>query len=420
MRLNANVVNALSLVAIQGANALFPLLVFPYLLGMLGEDAFTELVVAEALAFYVLTVCLYSFDTSGVQAIIEARRQEVRSAEAECFFNILGARIALFFIAVLPLAVFYHLFSDGSVVVLLVWMSFVLGMIFQCNYYFQATESNWILAVFVLLSRVFAVLAIYFFVDGESDLLLASSILAGSFLLSGATALVVLFGRFGFRGVRLASSKKIFALLSDGRHLFFGNISVALFRGANILILAWVSNSAAVSAYALAEKVIKSIQALARPLNQVFVPKAVKAWSLLGDEQKTKKQCFDLIWKSTRLQIYLMLFVLPIGVLSIFIGHTLGVLPGFSNEATILILLMAPAVIFGVANAMFGAVGLSLIGAQSYFASAIFFVGASIFLYSLIMSHYFAAFGAASAFVLAEMFLLMSFILKYQWKAARG
>ena len=59
MRLNSNLTNGLALVAIQGANALFPLLVFPFLLTVLGKDAFAELVVAEAMAFYVLTVCLY-------------------------------------------------------------------------------------------------------------------------------------------------------------------------------------------------------------------------------------------------------------------------------------------------------------------------------------------------------------------------
>lgn len=414
MRINQNLTNGLALVSIQGANALFPLLVFPFLLTVLGKDAFAELVVAEAMAFYVLTVCLYSFDTSGVHSIVEARKQGGASAEAECFFNILGARIVLFMASALPLAGAYYAFADGGAAVLLVWLCFVLGMILQCNYYFQTVENNVPLAVFVLISRFCAVFATYFFIDGAADILLASMILAGSFLVSGVAAFIFLLSRLGAGRIGSASVNGIISLLREGRHLFFGNISVALFRGANILILAGVSNSAAVSAYAVAEKVIKSIQALARPLNQLFMPKAMKAWSLLAIEQKTHLRAFKLIWDNTRLQIYMMLVILPLGVLTIHVGHTQGILPGFNDEAIILIVLMAPAVIFGVANAMFGVVGLSLIGAQAYFAVTVFAVGASFFLFSLVASYFFDAFGSALAFVLAEIFLLIAFIYKYK------
>ncbi|MEH6349787.1 oligosaccharide flippase family protein [Pseudomonas sp. 3JA] len=420
MRLNSNLTNGLALVAVQGANALFPLLVFPFLLIELGANAFAELVVAEAMAFYVLTVCLYSFDTSGVQSIVEARQQGGKLAEAECFFNILGTRIALFIVSAVPMTIAYYILTDASLAVMLAWLCFVLGMILQCNYYFQAVESNTLLAVFVLASRVCAVLAIYLTIDGAADVFIASLILAGSFLVSGLAAFLFLLHYFGVRNVRSASVSGMLYLLREGRHLFFGNISVALFRGANVLILAGVSNSAAVSVYAVVEKIIKSIQALARPLNQLFIPKAIKAWSVLAVEDKTYLHAFEVIWKNTRIQICLMLIVLPLGALVLYAGRALGYLPGFSDEALILVLLMAPAVIFGVANAMFGAVGLTLIGAQSYFATAVFTVGMSTFLFSMVACYYFDAYGAAIAFVFAEMSLLIAFLWKYKRNEKNG
>ncbi|WP_460321384.1 oligosaccharide flippase family protein [Pseudomonas ogarae] len=420
MRLNSNLTNGLALVAIQGANALFPLLVFPFLLTVLGKDAFAELVVAEAMAFYVLTVCLYSFDTSGVQSIVEARQQGGASAEAECFFNILGARIALFVASAVPIAIAYYVLADGSLSVMLAWLCFVLGMILQSNYYFQAVESNTLLAAFVLVSRFCAVLAIYLTVDGAADVFIASLILAGSFLASGTAAFLVLLRYFGIKSMGSTSVRGMLYVLREGRHLFFGNISVALFRGANVLILAGVSNSAAVSVYAVVEKIIKSIQALARPLNQMFIPKAIKTWSALAVEDKTYVSALEVIWKNTRIQIILMLIALPLGGLAIYAGRALGYLPGFSNEALVLILLMAPAVIFGVANAMFGAVGLTLIGAQSYFATAVFMVGVSTFLFSMAACYYFDAYGAAVAFVFAEMSLLIAFLWKYKRNEKNG
>lgn len=420
MRFNAGAVNALSLVAIQGSNALFPLFVFPYLLAMLGKESFAEMVVAEAMALYALTICLYGFDTSGVQSIIESRKQGSKSHEAACLFNILGARIILLGVSTILLLGVNALIVGVEPSVLFVWLLYVLGMILQSNFYFQAVEQNFALAVLIALSRIGAMLAVYFLVRSESDLLLASVILAGSFLVSGCGAFVLLISRFGFRALSSIQFAEIRCLLVEGRHLFLGNISVALFRGANIIILSGMSSAAAVSAYALAEKVIKSIQALARPMNQIFAPKAVKAWSLLEYESRDERKAFVLIWRSTRTQVLLMSLSLPFIVAAIYAGHLYGVLPGFDEDAVKLIVLMAPAVIFGVASAMFGAVGLNLLGAQSYFARCVLFVGICAFVLSLSLSYFFDAVGAAISFLLAEVCLLISFLWKYQGKFSRG
>lgn len=420
MRYKSDAVNALSLVAIQGANALFPLLVFPYLLVVLGKDAFADLVVAEAVAFYVLTICLYSFDTSGVQAIIESRKHGSLEHEAACFFNILGARLVLFLVSAFVLLGVSALVFGAKAEILAIWLIFVLGMILQSNFYFQAIERNLALAACITVSRFGAVGAIYLLVHDAAGLVAASVILAGSFLISGVVAFLIVMHHFGVGLLRVIGWREIVLNIMDGRHLFFGNISVTLFRGANVLILSGLSNSAAVAAYALAEKIIKSIQALARPLNQVFAPKAIKAWSLLDENEKKPEVARSLIWRSTRTQVLMMLVILPLAVSAIWAGHESGLLPGLGGETVALIALMAPAVMFGVANAMFGAVGLNLLSAQSYFAKAVFVVGGCIFVLSLVLSHFFNAFGAASAFVLAELFLLIAFLRKYKGKIDRG
>ncbi|EQB8436525.1 TPA: oligosaccharide flippase family protein [Pseudomonas aeruginosa] len=418
MKLNENSVNALSLVAIQGANALLPLLAFPYLFGVLEQGAFARLVVAEALAFYVLTVCLYSFDISGVQIIVDAK--EEREVEAKFFFNIFAARVGLLIFSSVFLVGGGYLFWGADVLLVVVWLFFVLGMILQSNYYFQAVENNWLLATFVVSSRVTAVLAVYVFVHKETDVFLASIILAGSFLVSGGAVFGVLLTRFGLSEFKKIRSDVVVSLLWSGRHLFLGNLSVTLFRGANVLILAGVSNSAAVAVYALSEKIIKSTQALARPLNQLFLPKVVKAWASLSERERNNGFAFRLVWKNTCAQILFMAFFLPVFIFLLYFFWTLGVIPGFTEKVFFLIVLMSPAVIFGVANSMFGAVGLSLIGGQTYFAYSVSIIGVCTFLISLVMSYLLSDTGAAMTFVLAEALLLFAFLCKYRGKQSHG
>lgn len=416
MKISATAINGLSLAAIQGANALFPLLIFPFLLGKLGTDAFTALVVAEALALYVLAVCLYSFDTTGVHSIIEAKSGKIKDADKICFFNILGARLGLFTLASIIVLALYEIFGEGSIEVLLAWLVFTFGMILQCNYYFQAIEKNWPLAIFVLISRLIAVAAIYYYIDGAEDLLVASIILAGSYLISGIAAIMLLCIHFKEIGLKRMQLPIMISMVIEERHLFFGNISVALFRSSNVLILAGVSNSAAVAAYAMAEKTIKSLQALARPLNQHFATRAMKSWAVYPHEKKTQVNAFDLIWKKTRIQVYVMSLITPISIALIYAGAVWGVMPGYTLDTLILIGLMSPAILFGVANAMFGVVGLKLLGAQSYFATAVIWVGVITFLYSIAASYFFNAIGSATAYLFAECMLLIAFVIRYYKK----
>src|SRR6188768_1213640 len=76
MRRNAG--NLIALTAIQAANALVPVLVFPFALVQLGSEAFTSLAVAEALSVIVLTAVLYSFEVEGVGRVIAARAPDQR------------------------------------------------------------------------------------------------------------------------------------------------------------------------------------------------------------------------------------------------------------------------------------------------------------------------------------------------------
>ncbi|HEP8305315.1 TPA: hypothetical protein VDT78_006828, partial [Pseudomonas aeruginosa] len=109
-------------------------------------------------------------------------------------------------------------------------------------------------------------------------------------------------------------------------------------------------------------------------------------------------------------QVLLMVFFLPVFIFLLYFCWVLGVIPGFSEKVFFLIVLMSPAVIFGVANSMFGAVGLSLIGGQTYFAYSVSIIGVCAFLISLVMSYLLSDTGAAMTFVLAEALLLFAFL----------
>jgi len=409
--INKTVVNTISLASIQGANALFPLLVFPYLFLVFGEVEFSYIVIAEAISLYILAVSLYSFDVLGIRYVIEDL--ESGGDGLTYYVNILALRTLLFFMIAIPALTIIYFTLNDYFLIFSIWLLFVVGSILQSNYYFQALENNVVLAMVIVLSRLASVLFIYMYVVGEGDANLAVLLLAGSFFVSGVISFfyVVLTQAFTFRGI---DRVLMFRLLREGKEIFIGSISVALFRGANVLILSVVSNASAVAVYSLAEKFIKSWQAVARPLNQVFIPKVIKAWSKLALVEKSNQKAFEVVWQYSRIQVALMLLSIPIVFFVIGLASTFELLSGFSNETFILIAIMSLAVVSGIANAMFGAVGLSLIDSQRYFAYSVMMVGFSSMLFSFVASYYFQARGGALAYVLAECMLLLVFIIKYR------
>lgn len=411
--------NVCSLAIIQASNALFPFLAFPYLLKKLGADAYSVFVVAEVISLYVLIVCIYSFDISGIKLIAEAEKISKKNS-LTVFINIFTARLLLYFISISLIIPIIYLYKKDDFLVFLIWLIFPLGMIFQSNYYFQSIEKNSPLAVFVFISRLIAIVLVYNFVHTEKDVLIAASVLAGSFVFSGILSILFLLKNVGARVFSFISYKLIIEMICDGRHLFVGNASVALFRGANVRILAGVSSPTSVAFYSVAEKIIKSLQALARPLNQLFVPKVMQSWARLKEIHKTRAMAFKIVWMNTKFQIFMMILVVPMAIFFIDCLNKYEILFKFDQVVIVILMILAPAVFFGVANAMFGAVGLSLIHAQSYFAVAVFIVGISMFLLSILLSYFFNAYGAAISFVVGEIMLFIAFVWRYKGALTHG
>lgn len=178
------IINLGSLACIQGANALVPLIMFPYLMLNIGENNFAKLVTIEAASFIILTIGLYSFDVLGIKLISKDRIKGVHAC-AEVYYSILYARMILFTIAGSIFIIITFILDRQNIGPSVVWLLFPLGVILQSSYYYQATNNNLPLAIFILLSRTFATAVMLFFINANSDLMVASAVIALSYLIWG-------------------------------------------------------------------------------------------------------------------------------------------------------------------------------------------------------------------------------------------
>lgn len=388
----------------QGGNALFPLVLMPWLLLALGSEDFARLVLAEVIAFYVLTLCLYSFDVTQVKAVATAVASSDDKAQAQIFYQVLQTRLLLFVLCSLVLlGVTYYLALEPF---FLIWLLFPLGMILQHNYFFQACLQNKALALLVFISRLLVMGAVWWLQSQQQlNVETASWLAAGSYLLSGLLASFLLLVRLPWIGwPSMADSVR---LIRDGAVIFTGNLAVTLYRNTNVFLLSLLATPYAVSVYAIAEKYVRMLQALARPLNDHYYAKIA---SLLNPAALNAS--FAVIRQSTRPQLLLLLVAGGLGALAAFVLAGLGLLPSQFLSVLSLLAIMSGAVLFGVVNFMYGVVGLNNLGYDRAMARRLLLVGVISLLLCALLAPIGQQYGAALAFVFAEMLLTILIVIK--------
>jgi PST family polysaccharide transporter len=398
--------NLFSLVAIQGGNALFPLVVLPYLFIVLSKQAFSVMVVTESVMFFILAGVLYSFDITAVKKLIELKERP--EDKAALLMNITVARLCILLALFVICTGITLVFFQGHVIPLLLWFMFPLGMLLQSNYFHQAEEDNFYFSLVIIVARLLSLFSIYFFIALPTDVELAIALIAGSFIVSGVMSFFIITRKLTLN-IKLIKKSEVYLLLKEGHTLFIGNMSVALFRGSNILILSIVANPTAIATYALAEKVIKSIQAFVRPLNQFAFPKVVKN----VNETMSMIDVANVIWRHTYPQLMVISTFFIIAIAGYIVGESMGLVDKTADSLLSLLSIMALAILFGISNYMFGTVGLSIRMQHGFYAKAIMYVGIVTLLFSYFMCKYFLAVGAAYAYVFGECLLLVVFLTRY-------
>jgi hypothetical protein len=407
------IANLASLTAIQVSSAVLPLVIFPFVLGVAGTQAYSKIVLGEAMSLFLVAVVLYSFEVDGIAQVVGRDPRADIHHISRVFSGILCLRLLLFLVTA-PLVVVVAMLMDRQLVPFaLCWMLIPLGYALQPNWLYQGLERNAPVAVIVLFSRAAAVSIIWTMIDKQSNPLLIPLIIGSCYLLGAVLVLVHAIRTIGIRIVPVKFDD-LKDMLWRGKEVFLGNLSVILYRDANVIILTTVGASApAIAAYSMAEKFVKAMQAGIRPLNQFFFPKAVRLGNAAG---KPSPAAFKNLMKITAPQFGGLIFILAIVGLAYFFA-----LPRFSvlrsmqtsNEIALLTLIMSGGTFFGVANFMFGTSGLNVMNARRYYFLSILGTGMLSVLVSILLTSKFGAHGAATSFVIAEAILFCLIAKRY-------
>ena len=408
-----NLINLASLTTIQLSNAVLPLVIFPFTLNVIGSDMYSKVVLSEALALFALPFVLYSFEVDGVSKIVGLDIRGDIKEISKVFSEVFCLRMSIFILCLIAILLLSPLLGKEVLVLVYCWMLIPFSHILQSFWLFQGIERNAPVALFNFVSRLACVGLVVLLVRKPTDYYWVPIIIGLCYMAGGLLSLAYAVLRYKLR-LRFFPFNELKESISSGKDIFLGNLSVMLFRDMNILILGFVSGDGkAIAAYSIAEKLIKSIQATMRPLNQLFFPKVVR---LTKEFKGPSKLIFKKILRLTLPQetVLLVIGALFIAGFNI-IENRVQFLREFPSkeEVVLLISIMCPAVLFGIANFMFGTAGLNHLNRRRYYFKSLLAVGILSVMACLIMVYLYGAIGASGSFLFSEVFLLALIVRKY-------
>lgn len=242
------------LVGLQGLNYLVPLLVWPYLMVVLGAEGFGKIGFALALCQFMMLVVDFGFNlTATKQVALAADKQDVSQITADT----MGAKLSLLVVAVSIVAVVLCI-PRFAVYRAVTWVMFpmVAGHVFTMQWLFQGLNKIRIVSIVNCACRLCILPLTFLLVKGEGDVLRAAAIQAGTYVLSGMI-MVMLTWRMHIVSLCRTNMVRMRNAIKTSLPIFLSNATSSLYATLFVVFLGYFASSQEVGCYTAAEKVMR-------------------------------------------------------------------------------------------------------------------------------------------------------------------
>lgn len=396
--------NMLSLLVLQGANYLLPLITLPYLVRVLGPTKFGLLAFAQAFIQYFAVVTDYGFNLTATREIAVQRHDSKQVFET--FKTVLAIKLALMVLSFMVMGVIVVSLPKFRQEWPLYFCTFlnVLGNVLFPLWLYQGLERMKYITALTLTARVLATVAIFAFVRNGNDYLLAAAIQAGGGVVGGILGLVAATTVIPIRGPFLPSVAEVWARLRDGWPVFVSSVGVTLFSNSNIFILGLFASLEVVGYFAIADKIVRAVIGLSIPISSAIYPRVSFLFA------HSKEMAISFLRKvlvfggGGFLLISLALFIYANLVAKLVIGHS-------NDDVGTLIRLMSIVPFSVFVDNVYGIQILLNLGMTQQLMRAILYAGAFSVLTSFVVVPQWGARASAVIFTLSQLLVLLLMVI---------
>ena len=263
--------NFTSLSILQIANYLFPLIVLPYVVRILGPAKYGLINFAAAFIAYFSLMCDYGFSLSGTKEISIIRDDKEKLSRT--FSTIITIKLLLSVVSFLLfiLIVYFIPFFKNNWEVYVLSYGFVIGGVLFPGWFYQGIERMKYITIIQVFVRSIATVLIFMLVKEENDYLLLVLLNSSAQILIGVAGLIVAGIKFKIK-FRLPSFEEIKSQLKSGWNIFQSMIAINVYTTSNTFILGLFASETIVGYYAAADKIRMAFQGVQSVLAQTVFP----------------------------------------------------------------------------------------------------------------------------------------------------
>ena len=263
--------NFTSLSILQIANYLFPLIVLPYVVRVLGPAKYGLINFAVAFIAYFNLISDYGFSLSGIKEISIIRDDKDKLSKA--FSTIISIKILLsiFSFLIFIVIIYFIPFFKNNWEVYVLSYGFVIGGVLFPSWFYQGIEQMKYITTIQIIIRSIVTVLIFILIKEESDYLLLVVLNSTAQIMIGIIGIVISLVKFKIK-FRLPSLEEIKIQLKSGWNIFQSMIAINIYTTSNTFILGLFASETIVGYYAAADKIRIAFQGILSVLSQTVFP----------------------------------------------------------------------------------------------------------------------------------------------------
>jgi len=262
------------LMMLQGLNYVAPLIVFPYLMKVLGAEKFGYIGFSLSVNQYLMLIVDFGFNLSATKKVALAKNnsQELN----EIFSATLWAKIGLLLVSFLILMIFaffipkFQLYSST----LLIMFLMVVANAFSFVWLFQGLGKIRIISIINIISKFLILPLTFIFVKSPEDFNIAALIQSLVYVFGSLLTITILIQKKYISNWLIFIKARIKEEIKSAYPIFLSNAATSIYTALFAIILGYYSNPVEVGKYTAAEKIMRGFCFLIfTPVSQAFYPK---------------------------------------------------------------------------------------------------------------------------------------------------
>jgi len=398
--------NFISLSILQGANYIFPLITFPYLVRVLGAEKWGLLAFASATVNYFQIIIDYGFNLSATKEIsIHRNNKEILQ---EIFNTVMVIKIGLAIISFFLLNTLVLNVEKFKQDLILYYLTFgtVLAQIIFPVWFFQGMEQMKYITFLNIVARGLSTIAIFIFIRHKSDYIFVPIINFCALLLISIISLFIVSKIFGIR-IKKIRLENIKYQLKEGWYIFTSMVAINLYTTSTPFILGLLTNNTMVGYYSAADKIIQAVKGIIGAFSQSLYPYIVnKVHSIKEKSLGIIRTITKFVALSTGI-LSCCIFLLSIPIVNLILGKE------YSNSIVVLKILSIHPFLIGLSN-IFGVQTMLSFNRKKPFQNIVLSAGILNILIALILVPLYKYIGSAISVTITEMFVTLSTLIYLQ------